>query len=198
MRAACFAIVACGYVPRCALNISDSGAVRLDVIVDLIASCDFSIHDISRVELDKDSKLPRFNMPLELGIDLGLRMRGPKPQRRRKTLILDGVAHRYDKTLSDLSGMDVEIHDGSPGEIIRRIREWLNTNRRPGSVVLPGGSAICDDFKVFQQIAPSIAAGFRLDAFDAVGHVDFLHLVDEALPEIDRMRKSGSLPPTST
>jgi hypothetical protein len=102
MRAACFAIMACGETPRCALDVSDSGAVRFIEIVKLIAACDWSIHDISRVELDRTSLLPRFNMPLELGADLGLRLAGPPVQRRRKSLVLDADVHRYDKTLSDI------------------------------------------------------------------------------------------------
>jgi hypothetical protein len=96
MRAACFAILSCGCAPRCALDNSDSGTVRFTEIVKMIAQCDFSIDDISRVELDADSRLPRFDMPLELSADLGLRLQGPARQRRRKTLILDTVAHRYD------------------------------------------------------------------------------------------------------
>src|SRR5579863_5628947 len=110
LRGACFAIMACGYAPRCALDYNDSGVVRLIEIVTMITACDRSIHDISRVELDRRSSLPRFNMPLELGADLGLRLAGPQLQRRRKSLILDAEAHRYDKTLSDISGMDIEVH----------------------------------------------------------------------------------------
>jgi hypothetical protein len=78
----CFAIVACGFVPRCALDESDSAVVRFKKILDLITACEFSVHDVSRVELDSASRLPRFNMPLELGADLGLRLKGPAPQRR--------------------------------------------------------------------------------------------------------------------
>lgn len=59
--------MACGYAPRCALDYSDSGVVRFTEIVNMITACDRSIHDISRVELDRKSRLPRFNMPLELG-----------------------------------------------------------------------------------------------------------------------------------
>jgi hypothetical protein len=40
-------------------------------IFKLIEGCQFGIHDISRTELDTDSQLPRFNMPLELGMFLG-------------------------------------------------------------------------------------------------------------------------------
>jgi hypothetical protein len=110
LRAMCFTLMACGYTPRCALDFSDSGAVRLQEIVRMITECAFSIHDISRVELGGESRLPRVNMPLELGADLGLRLAGPARQRTRETLVLDAEKHRYDKTLSDISGMDIEAH----------------------------------------------------------------------------------------
>src|SRR5438874_807143 len=83
-RAMCFAIAACGFVPRSALDESDSAVVRFDKILDLITSFEFSVHDVSRVELDSHSGLPRFNMSLELGADLGLRLKGPAAQRRRR------------------------------------------------------------------------------------------------------------------
>ncbi len=67
-------MLTCGYLPRCALDYSDSGAVRFTEIVKLITACDLSVNDISRVKLDHVSRLPRFNMPLELGADLGLRL----------------------------------------------------------------------------------------------------------------------------
>ena len=63
-RAMCFAIVACGFVPRCALDELDSAMVRFEKILDLITACEFSVHDVSRVELDARSGLPRINMPL--------------------------------------------------------------------------------------------------------------------------------------
>ena len=188
MRAACFAILACGYAPRCALDYNDSGVVRFTEIVKMIAECDLSIHDISRVELDKDSHLPRFNMPLELGADLGLRLEGPARQRRRKTLILDAEAHRYDKTLSDISGMDIEAHGNDAEQIIRRVRDWLNANREVDSQILPGASAICDDYEAYLEIAPDIVAGLRLDPHDDLPHGDYLHVVQIALPRIEAAR----------
>jgi hypothetical protein len=36
--------------------------------------------------------------PPELGADLGLRLEGPQLQRRRRSLILDAEAHRYNRT----------------------------------------------------------------------------------------------------
>lgn len=186
-RAICFTILACGYAPRCALDFSDSGAVRLQEIVKIITECGLSIHDISRVELDKDSKLPRFNMPLELGADLGLRLAGPALQRQRKSLVLDTETHRYDKTLSDISGMDIEAHGNQVSKVIKHVRDWLNTNRGD-QPILPGAGAIADDHAAYLKIAPDIIAALRLDPHDALPHRDYLHVVEQALPQIEKAR----------
>jgi hypothetical protein len=45
-----FAVHDCGYFARCALEIDDSGLVRIQKIEQIIADCRFGIHDISRVE----------------------------------------------------------------------------------------------------------------------------------------------------
>lgn len=42
---------------------------RLDRLTKLISDCQYSFHDLSRVELDsKRPATPRFNMPFELGL----------------------------------------------------------------------------------------------------------------------------------
>lgn len=186
-RAMCFAIAACGFVPRCALDESDSAVVRFDKILDLITSCEFSVHDVSRVELDSSSGLPRFNMPLELGADLGLRLKGPAAQRRRRILVLDAEAHRYDQTLSDISGMDIEAHGNDATRLIKAVRDWLNAGRDGGDP-LPGSGAIVDDYAAFQALVPDIIARLRLDDFDALPHTDYMHLVELALPQIEAAR----------
>ena len=192
LRAACFAILTCDYIPRCALDYSDSGVVRFTEIVKIITECDLSIHDISRVELDASSRLPRFNMPLELGADLGLRLAGPPLQRRRKTLILDADAHRYDKTLSDISGMDIEAHGNDVRSVIRAVRDWLNANRPHGVPPLPGGAAVNDDYDTYSTMAPDIAASLRLDPHDDLPHTDYVHVVEAALPRIEMVRTKAA------
>ena len=183
----CFAVAACGFVPRCALDESDSAIVRFEKILDLITGCEFSVHDVSRVELDGRSGLPRFNMPLELGADLGLRLKGSAAQRKRRILVLDAVAHRYDQTLSDISGMDIEAHGNDAVCLIRAVRDWLSAGRG-GGVPLPGSAAIAEDYAAFQLLVPDIIAELRLDSFDALSHADFMHLVETALPQIEQAR----------
>jgi hypothetical protein len=185
LRAACFAIMACSHKPRCALDINDSGAVRFVEIVKLIAECGFSIHDISRVELDKASKLPRFNMPLELGADLGLRFAGSKPQRDRRMMIMDAEDHRYDNTLSDLSGNDIKAHAKDPKKVIRHVRDWLAHHWDPSlGKGPPGADYICADHDAFLTLAPDIVMGLNLDPHHRLPHRDYLRVVEEALPLI--------------
>ena len=65
-----FAIHDCGFQARCALEAEDSGEERIRKIKRIIRECRFGVHDISRVQLDPVNQLPRFNMPLELGLFL--------------------------------------------------------------------------------------------------------------------------------
>ncbi len=183
----CFTILACGYVPRCALDFSDSGTVRLQQIVALMTACGRSIHDISRVEPDDATGLPRFNMPLELGADLGLRLAGPAVQRERKILVLDSDPHRYDITLSDISGMDIEAHRKDVRSIIKVVRDWLNANRGDGPI-LPGATAIAEDHAAYSKIAGDIITALRLDPHDDLPHQDYLDVVRQALPMIEQGR----------
>jgi len=62
-----FAIVDCGFIPRCALEIVDGSQLRMHSIKVMIKESRFGIHDISRTQLDPEHRLPRFNMPLEMG-----------------------------------------------------------------------------------------------------------------------------------
>src|SRR5258706_8576463 len=84
-----FAVFDCGFQPRCALEATDAGQIRVQKISGIIRECALGVHDISRTELDKQTRLPRFNMPFELGLYLGAKWFGDDGQRRKNTLILD-------------------------------------------------------------------------------------------------------------
>ena len=181
----CFTIQLCGYEPRCALDFKDSAQSRFHKIADLIVECGLSIHDISRVELDNSSGLPRFNMPLELGADLGLRLKGPQKQRDRRVLILEKDQHRYDITTSDISGQDIEAHHNSETEIIARVRDWLSAGAHEP---LAGAAAIQADYETYLHIVPAIIEDQKLDPYDKLSHKDFLWTVYTAIEEIEKLR----------
>jgi hypothetical protein len=70
-RALVFGVIACGYRVRCAREVDDAAETRIEKLYRIIEQSRYGIHDISRTELDEASQLPRFNMPLELGMFLG-------------------------------------------------------------------------------------------------------------------------------
>lgn len=113
-RALLFTIMSCGFRPRSARELDDGGQTRIDKIYGLIETCRYGIHDLSRTELDAVNNLPRFNMPLELGLFLGAKRFGNKAQKLKRVLILDVEQHRYQRFISDLAGMDIHGHAGEP------------------------------------------------------------------------------------
>ena len=79
-----FSVIHCGFVIRCAREREDSGEPRISKIVEIIRASQFGIHDISRVELDEVNHLPRFNMPLELGLFLGAKAYSSEPRQKAR------------------------------------------------------------------------------------------------------------------
>ena len=147
-----------GYVARCALEADDSGDVRIDKILVIIDQCKLGIHDISRTELNEHN-LPRFNMPLELGLFLGARRFG-QGKTKKITLIVDCEPHRYQIFCSDISGQDIRVHKKDPVEAIRVVRDWLRANRP--DVKIPGGTIIAKRYKEFTEELPELKEEMQL------------------------------------
>jgi hypothetical protein len=174
LRAMVFTIRACNYVPRCALDKTDGAEVRIAKIATMIRECDWCIHDLSRVEVT--GGLPRFNMSMELGLHLGASLFGRDRQRRKRALILDAVPHRYDQSLSDISGQDIEIHGNDPNEVIRCVRNWLSDNRPHNASLLPGADAIQTDYRRFKRDVVRSMRARKINPKRAT-HSDFLWFV---------------------
>jgi len=181
LDAIAFAIFDCGFKPRCAREEDDSGNVRIEKIHMLIAECKFGVHDISRTELDSDNKLPRFNMPLELGVFLGAKRFGDKHQKNKNCLIIDKEQYRYQKFISDISGQDIRSHDGEPEKAISVIRDWLNS--ASGRRTIPGGRDITRRYRSFRQDLPEICKNARLE-LDEMTFNDFAVFASDWLQEI--------------
>lgn len=154
-----FSIMNCGYNPRCAMEIEDGGETRISKIFNIIADCRYGIHDISRTELN-DHDLPRFNMPLELGMFLGAKKYGDRDQKKKTCLILDREPHRYQIYISDIAGQDIRSHDNDEAVVIDMVRGWLRN--QSGRTTIIGGAEIRRRYEIFRTDLPGICVGLSL------------------------------------
>lgn len=145
-----FTVLACGFLPRSALEKGDGGEMRMDKITRLIRKSPYSIHDLSAVELDPTNSLPRFNMPFELGLTLGLRATGSK-HGKHVVLILERQRYTSQKCLSDIAGQDLQAHGGEVDRMILQVRNWL---RLETGHELPGPRQIEFAFRNFRAALP--------------------------------------------
>jgi hypothetical protein len=122
-------ISAFGFAPRATLEIP-FGQRRLDRILSLIRQSRYSIHDLSRVQLDRNAPpTPRFNMPFELGLTVALE-RSAHPN--HSWIVCETVPHRIKKSLSDLDGTDAYIHGGTVAGVFRELgNAFVGSRRQP-------------------------------------------------------------------
>ena len=99
---------------------------RPDTIIGLIERSDFSIHDLSRIELSNG--IPRFNMPVELGLAL---YRSHVTEGRHRVYVFERRAYRAQRSTSDINGIDPKIHNGTAKGVMAGLR---NIFRQPGDV----------------------------------------------------------------
>jgi hypothetical protein len=99
---------------------------RLETIIELIAKSDSSIHDLSRTELSKG--IPRFNMPVELGLAL---YRSHATRGRHRVYVFESKSYRAQQSTSDINGIDLQIHHGTAKGVMAGLR---NIFRQPGDV----------------------------------------------------------------
>lgn len=99
---------------------------RLESIIQLIEQSDFSIHDLSRIELSEG--IPRFNMPVELGLAL---YRSHIAKGRHRVFVFETKSYRAQRSTSDINGIDPQIHGGTPKGVMAGLR---NIFRQPGNV----------------------------------------------------------------
>ncbi|QEE27018.1 hypothetical protein FTW19_02735 [Terriglobus albidus] len=111
--------------PKATLAIS-GGTRRLERILRLIQSCRYSIHDLSRVELDRNPPpTPRFNMPFELGLAVA----NTQPH---TWFVFESRLRRAQKSISDLDGTDCNIHGGTVEGVMRELcNAFVRRSYRP-------------------------------------------------------------------
>jgi hypothetical protein len=117
-----------GLAPHLSSEIPGGGR-RLDKIVELIQSCSYSIHDLSRVEVNVVSTAtPRFNMPLELGMTITWQILNSD---QHTWFVFESEQYRLQKSASDLNGTDPYIHDGTPQGVFRELRSAFPRDKMP-------------------------------------------------------------------
>jgi hypothetical protein len=119
-----------GLEPRATLGIA-GGERRLDRILALIQSCRYSIHDLSRIEIDRNPpSTPRFNMPCELGMTITWQKLNPS---RHTWFVFESRHRRLQKSLSDLDGTDPNIHGATVEGVMRELcNAFVRRGPHPG------------------------------------------------------------------
>lgn len=184
-RAIVFCLYDCGFTAHSALEVTDTSQVRIEKISGIIAACKFGLHDISRTELDRDTGLPRFNMPLELGLFLGAKRFGTGRQKTKNCLVVDVERYRYQKFISDIAGQDISPHGGKPVQVIKVVRDWLR-DATPKSIAVPGSSDIIQRHFIFRSDLPEMCARVGHDMNDLTFN-DYVLLVEEWLKSNARL-----------
>jgi hypothetical protein len=123
-----------GLVPRATIEIP--GTRRLDRILHLIEECPFSLHDLSRVQLSPPTpRMPRFNMPFELGLAVEWQRRSGE----HTWYVFETERYRINRSLSDLAGTDVYVHEGTVEGVLREISNaFVREKRKPGFAEMLG------------------------------------------------------------
>lgn len=171
-RAMVFTIQACGFTPRCALEESGTDDIRILKILGIMDECGLGIHDLSRTESNLDG-LPRFNMPLELGIFIGAKHFGNDQNKKKRYLVLDREAFRYQAYISDLGGQDIQRHNDTIEGMVSALRSWLGhrTTRK-----LPGGTYIFNKYQQFLELLPEMCDELK-QTTDELNFLDYTSLV---------------------
>lgn len=168
-----FAVFDCGFVARSALEIMNTAEVRVEKIARIIEECRLGYHDISRTGLNRSTRLPRFNMPFELGLFLGIARNAPP----KSCLVVDREPYRYQQFLSDIAGQDISAHENDPKSAIRVVRNWLRSSQK---AAIPGPDHIWKRYQTFKKELPGLVRKIRLSPNEIIFN-DYATVVSEWL-----------------
>lgn len=180
-QATVFTVQACGFTPRCAQEEDNTADVRIQKIIRIIDDCHYGIHDISKADLDTNTQLARFNMPLELGIFIGAHHFAPPRHynRNKKFIVMDSEPFRYQKFISDINGQDIKAHNLKEEKIIQHVRDFLATSSRTH---LSGGDYLTEQFSSFKERLPEICRQLRWTV-EQLTFIDYVNCIKVWLEE---------------
>jgi len=94
-------------------------------------------------------------MPFECGVFYGARRFGAQAQRRKRFLLLDQEPFQYQRTMSDVAGLDPRAHGNDPEKLIACIRDFLAEGLDPMPM---GPTRISALYREFLLALPSLTA----------------------------------------
>jgi hypothetical protein len=148
--------------------------------MDHIEQSRFGIHDLSRSRALKKNEFPRFNMPYELGLDIGCNRYGGAKHRNKRILILEKEQYHYQKVLSDISGQDIFSHQDNPEILIKKVRDWFSNN--DSSRTMEGPAKI---WNAYNQFCAHLDKTFTKEGYNNIDEIvigDFIKFAKDWIP----------------
>jgi hypothetical protein len=181
LKALVFELIYLGFSPKLSQTLSSS-AIRVNQIKNLIKTCKFGIHDLSRSKAMVIGELPRFNMPYELGLDIGALEYGSRKLKTKRILILETERFHYQKVISDIAGQDIENHNDDPKTLITKVRNWFSANFPEETIV--GQSVIWIAYNQFiDDLNSNLSATYTEDEIEAMPIGDYIKFANDWISE---------------
>ena len=181
LKALVFELIYLGFTPKLSQTLSSS-AIRVNQIKNLIKTCKFGIHDLSRSKAMAVGELPRFNMPYELGLDIGALEYGSRKLKTKRILILETERFHYQKVISDIAGQDIENHNDDPKTLITKVRNWFSANFPEETIV--GQSVIWIAYNQFiDDLNTNLSATYTEDEIEEMPIGDFIKFANDWISE---------------
>lgn len=101
-------------------------------------------------------------MPFELGLDYACRLYRGGSFAGKKLLVLEERPFRYQTSISDMAGCDIQSHGGEYQNAVRKIRNWLVSEAGAPPI---GARAILNKYADFGEwyVERQLAMGFDMD-----------------------------------
>lgn len=178
LRPLVFCVIYLGFEPRLAQTES-SAEIRIEQIKQHIRSCRFGIHDLTRSKPLKHDDLPRFNMPYELGLDVGCASFGGRKMRLKRILVLEEEPYHYQKVLSHIAGQDIKHHNNEPQLVVSAVRDWFSTLDK--EKIIEGYRKIWASFNKFNEDLQTelIQRDYTQEDIDGMPVSDFIKFVND-------------------
>ena len=172
LHAIVLTVAAQGFTPRCARESEGQAYPRIDRIARGLMESKYSIHDLSRYQGQGADNLGRFNMPLELGIAIGMRYlkEGTLAWHNWVALVPEKFVHQ--KFISDLAGFDPPDHDQQPPTVIRKVAAWL--------IMQPDFTPPAPTAKTILEAYPSFCDRLAVAKADSLGTLTWPSIIKSA------------------